>query len=48
MGSDVTSYPIAVAQFSANGIMTEAHYLADLIQQLELGIGDNEFLGHRS
>ena len=39
---DVPLDPISVSGFRANRIMLEAHYFADLIEQLKLGIGDDQ------
>ena len=35
--------PIAVAGFGADRVMADTQHLADLVYQLELRVGDNEF-----
>jgi len=37
---DESPSPFLIRRLGANGIMLEAHHLADLVQQLELGIGN--------
>ena len=44
MKEDESPDPIPVARLGADGIVLKAHHLADLVQQLEPGIG-NETLG---
>jgi hypothetical protein len=43
MKEDVTLYPLPVSGFGADGIMLKAHYLADLVEEFELGIGNEAF-----
>jgi len=44
---DVAPDPITVAALGVDGIMLEPHHLADLVEQLQFGIGNNPLRGGR-